>query len=80
MNFRGLWPDLFDVLPDQVDVQEVLEVLDGEVVDGQSRRVSSGVVDEAIDLPELLDRRVDQVLDVGLARHVALHEVANAGS
>ena len=42
--------------------------------------MSSGVVDEAIDSPGLLHRRVDQVLDVGLARHVALHEVANAGS
>ena len=41
--------------------------------------MSSGIVDEAVDLTELFHRLVDQVLDVYLRGHVATYEVANLG-
>ena len=37
-------------------LEEVLHVLNGELVDGHRGRVPPGVVNEAVDLPELLDR------------------------
>ena len=62
-------------LPDEIDVEKILEILHRKIIDLGARGMSSGVVDEAVETSVLLHRSVDQVLDLGLARDVALDEV-----
>ena len=48
----------------EVELEEVAELLGGEVVDRPVRRVPAGVVDQAVEAAVALDGRVDEPLDL----------------
>jgi hypothetical protein len=63
----------------QVDVEDAVELLLGQVLDGRGVRAHAGVIDEDVDAPELLERLVDEVLGRVCLAHVVLDaEVAVA--
>lgn len=69
-----------ETIPDKIDVEQILEILNGKIIDEGEKWMRSGVVDEAVEAAVLLDGLVNQVLDVVLARHVALDEVTLTGT
>lgn len=65
---------------DEVEVEEVHELLAGELDVLLWGWVPAGIVDEAVDLLVLLDGEVDEVLKVLLLAGIAAAEDASAGA
>ena len=67
-------------IADEIQIEERPEVVDREVVDGLMRGVPAGVVDQAVDPSEALDRPIDHALNVVGFRHVRADEHRASGA
>ena len=65
--------------PDQINVEQILEILNREIIDDSVGWMSSSIVDQTVQLTEFFDRFFDQIFDRLFTRHVTLDEVTNSG-
>ena len=64
--------------PDQINVEQILEILNREIIDDSVGWMSSSIVDQTVQLTEFVDRFFDQIFDRLFTGHVTLDEVTNS--